>query len=140
MKRLLIISVVWLAWSSGAAMADCSANTRITGNALATLVSGKTVCAMLGSEKWQEYHKPGGDLIDWKRGANHPIDPTAKVGTWSTSGSGSSSRVSYNYGPGKVYSYEVHSTAGAAYTFCGDAPAPTLDVNLVSGQVSCGFY
>lgn len=139
MKRLMVTSVFLLAGISGEAMAACTPNTRITNDALATLISGKTVCAVSGSDKWQEYHKPGSDLIDWKRGANHPTDPTKKVGTWSTGGTGSNSRVTYNYGPGQVYSYAVHSVTGSTYTFCGDSPAPTLDVSLIAGQVSCGF-
>lgn len=148
MKRLIIASVVLLAGISGEAMAvDCSSNTRITNAALTALIQGKTVCATLGAEKWQEYHSgsSGGanNLIDYKKGPGHAVDPTGPVGSWSTSGTGVNSRVNYNYGPGQVYSYEVHGAStfvnGATYTFCGDSAAPTLDVTLRSGQVSCGF-
>jgi len=152
MKRLIITSIVLLAGISGEAMAvDCSASTRIpngtAGGALATLIQGKTVCAMLGSDKWQEFHSGASEgannLIDWKMGSGHAVDPTGPVGSWSTSGTGNSSRVKYNYGSGGLFSYEVHGAntyvEGATYTFCGDPGAPTLDVILRSGQVSCGF-
>lgn len=148
MKRLMVTSLVLLAGISGEAMAvDCSPSTRITNAALATLIQGKTVCATLSAEKWQEYHSglsgAANNLIDYKKGPGHAVDPTGPVGMWSTTAGGSNSRVIYNYGTGGTYSYEVHGsstfTDGATYTFCGDSPAPTLDVILRSGQVSCGF-
>lgn len=144
MKCLMVASIVLLAGISGEVMAiDCSGGTRLqnTGgnpNVVASAISGKTVCATLGGQKWQEYHHPGGSLIDYKRGPSHPIDPTKTVGTWGTSGTGANSQVTYNYGTGGAYSYTVHFNAGT-YTFCGVGSAPTLDVALLSGQVSCGF-
>lgn len=148
MKRLILASIVLLAGISGEAIAvDCRATTRITNAALATLIQGKTVCAALGAEKWQEFHSgtsgTANNLIDYKKGSGHAVDPTGPVGSWSTSGTGNNSRVIYNYGSGGTYSYSVHGANtfvnGATYTFCGDSPAPTLDVTLRSGQVSCGF-
>lgn len=144
MKHLMAASIVLLAGVSGEAIAiDCTNGTQLknTGaapNVVANALSGKTVCATLGSQKWQEYHQPGGSLIDYKKGPSDPVDPTKTVGTWSTSGNGNNSRVTYNYGTGGSYSYEVH-LSGGTYTLCGVGGAPTLDVTLPSGQVSCGF-
>ncbi|MFZ1810534.1 MAG: hypothetical protein WAU04_05035 [Candidatus Nitrotoga sp.] len=144
MKYLMVTSIILLAGISGEAMAiDCSGGTQLknTGgdpNVVANAISGKTVCAISGSQKWQEYHQSGGNLIDYKKGPTDPIDKTAKVGTWSTSGNGGNSVVTYNYGSGGAYSYKIH-LSGAQYTFCGTSPAPTLDVTLLPGQVSCGF-
>lgn len=142
MKRLMITSVVLLAVVSGKVMAvDCNGgqlkNTGNNPNVISNAITAKTVCATIGSQKWQEYHKPGGDLIDYKKGPTNPVDPSKKVGTWSTGGNGSNSLVTYNYGTGGSYSYKVHLNGGT-YTFCG-VGAPTLDVILLSGQVSCGF-
>ena len=144
MKRLMVISIVLLAGISGEAMAiDCSGGTQLKNtaanpNVVANAVSAKTVCATIGSQKWQEYHQPGGSLIDYKKGANDHVDPTKQAGTWSTSGTGANSWVTYSYGPGGTYSYAVH-LSGGIYTFCGVGSAPTLDVTLLTGQVSCGF-
>lgn len=143
MKHLIIPSIILLAGISGGAMAvDCSSSTQLknTGgnNVVANAVSGKTVCATIGGDKWQEYHQAGGALIDYKKGPSNPVDPSKTVGSWSTSGNGSGSLVTYNYGTGGSYSYEVH-LSGAQYTLCGVSGAPTVDVTLRSGQVSCGF-
>ena len=50
------------------------------------LVAGNTLCAVRGSDRWQEQHRGtglSGALWDYKMGANHPVDPTEQVGTWS---------------------------------------------------------
>ncbi len=121
---------------------SCGPGSRVQPAAtVATLLGGKTACAMVGTERWQEFHQgnttAGGNLIDYKRGPGHPTDPTATVGTWSTSGTGSSSRVIYNYGSGGVYSYEVCQN-GATIRFCG-TPYGGRDIagSLVAGQVAC---
>ncbi|MDP2783358.1 MAG: hypothetical protein Q8O38_02000 [Sulfurimicrobium sp.] len=144
MKRLMVTSIVLLAGISGEVMAvDCSDGTQLKNtvsdpNVVANTLSGKTVCATNGGDKWQEFHQAGGALIDYKKGPNDLVDKTKQVGTWSTARGGSDSLVTYNYGTGGTYSYEVH-LSGGIYTFCGVSPAPTLDVTLLSGQVSCGF-
>lgn len=139
MKRLMVTSFVLLAGISGEAMAvDCGVGSQLTNGAVATAVSDKTVCGILGNQQWQEYHQPGGSLIDYKKGPGHPVDPTKQVGSWSTSGTGASSVVTYNYGSGGTYSYEVH-LSGGTYTLCGVSGAPTLDVTLLPGQASCGY-
>jgi hypothetical protein len=144
MKIMMVTSIVLFAGIAGEAMAiDCGGGTQLknTGsapNVVANAISGKTVCATSGSQKWQEYHQSGGSLIDWKKGPSDPVDPTKTVGSWSTSGTGASSLVTYNYGTGGSYSYEVH-LSGGTYTLCGVGSAPTLDVILRTGQVSCGF-
>jgi hypothetical protein len=69
-----------------AAQNACATGTRVAGDALRTLLAGKTVCAALGDDRWQEDHAGNGsgndDLIDYKRGPGHPVDPAEKVGTW----------------------------------------------------------
>lgn len=144
MNRLIVTSIVLLAGISGEAMAvDCTAGTQLQNtvgdpNVVANALSGKTVCAISGSQKWQEYHQAGGTLIDYKKGPSDPVDPTKTVGSWSTSGTGANSVVTHNYGSGGTYSYKVHLN-GAQYSLCGVTNSLQLDVTLPSGQVSCGF-
>ena len=81
---LLPLAVTALMASSQAAAqaASCPSGTSRVFN-IASLLPGNTVCAVRGSDRWQEYHVPGGDLIDYKMGPNDKVDPTEKVGTWS---------------------------------------------------------
>ena len=78
------------------------------------LIENFRVCAKLGGDQWQEAHMPNGDLIDFKRGPNHPTDPSEKVGTWETNGK----VVTYHYTGGKSYSYRVRAKRGSLL-FCG---------------------
>jgi len=139
MKRLIMTSIVLIAGISGEAMAvDCT-NNQVKGTTLTTTLSGYTVCAINGGDKWQEYHAANSDLIDYKMGPGHAVDPSEKVGTWSATTNGSNSAVTYNYGSGGVYSYKVYLNLGQ-YTFCGLSGAPTLDVKLQSGSGACTAF
>lgn len=77
------------------------------GTELQNLLTGRTVCAQLGNDRWQERHVSGGALRDYKLGPNHPIDPTKQVGTWSTTGSGANTVVTYSYTGGRSHSFVV---------------------------------
>lgn len=52
------------------------------GGGLRSFIADATVCVSRGQDRWQEYHAPGGDLIDYKQGPKHPVDPSKKIGTW----------------------------------------------------------
>lgn len=114
MKRSILTTMVLLAGIPSLAMANCTPATRVTGNALNTLIIGNTVCASRNGEKWQEQHRAGGQLWDYKMGPGHPIDPSKQVGTWSIS----RNFVTYCYTGDKCYSYSVHGTGTGAYDFC----------------------
>ena len=120
---------------------NCNQGTSLSG--LQTLLTGKTVCAALGNDRWQEYHQPGGALIDWKKGANDPVDPTKQVGTWTVTsvpvGNSGNTRdtVTYNYGAGNSYTYYVCQNA-SSYTFSATTGATTVTgAALLAGQVAC---
>jgi len=135
MKRLMITSLVLLAGISGEATAACTANTRVTGGALTALIAGNTVCATRGAEKWQEQHRGGAQLWDYKKGPPSPgnVDPTKQVGTWSIS----SNNVTYSYTGGPSYTYSVHGSG--PYSFC-TAPNGTEVVSgatFMPGNASC---
>lgn len=142
-----LLAAVAMTMLSGLSQAQnncsCGGGARIAPDtSIATLLGGKTVCASLGAEQWQEYHSgstpAGGSLTDYKKGPSDPVDPSKAVGSWSTAGSGSNSRVIYNYGSGGTYQYEVCQDAGTI-RFCG-AIYGGRDISgvLMGGQVSCG--
>jgi hypothetical protein len=115
MNRSIATAIVLLAGMPSLAMADCSSTTRVTGAALNALVNGNTVCASRGADKWQEQHRAGGQLWDYKMGPGHPIDPSKQVGTWNIA----RNFVTYCYTGDKCYSYSVHGPfAGNTYNFC----------------------
>ena len=128
MKRILLTSIVALAGFTGAAVAQtsgCAQNTRVTGSALTTLVSGNTVCATRGADRWQEQHRVGGQLWDFKKGPSDPVDPTSQVGTWAIA----SNNVIYSYTGGPSFTYSIHGSG--PYSFC-TAPNGTA---VVSGAI-----
>lgn len=114
MRSSILTTVVLLAGLPALAAADCSPSTRVTGNNLTNLITGNTVCATRGSEVWQEQHRAGGQLWDYKKGPGHPIDPSKQVGTWSIS----RNFVTYCYTGGICYSYSVHGSGTGPYSFC----------------------
>ena len=147
MKRLMVVtSIVSLAGIAGAAVANCTDN-QVKNADITSLVSGKTVCATQGGDKWQEYHSgssgANNNLIDWKKGTSDPIDPTTPVGSWSTTTNGNNSSVIYNYGSGGIYVYKVYAISPTVapnagnYTYCGISSAPTLNVTIQAGQGPC---
>lgn len=130
-SMFMAVVMVGLSASAFAQTCTCPAGTgnRLNQVQIAAVLSGNTVC--VGSAPtWnaQEQHIVGGVLNDYKRGAGHPTDPTAQVGTWAISGTGGNAAVVYNYG-GTQYSYGVCSTgqtasANQAVGFCPVAPNP----------------
>ena len=134
--RILVAGLLPLFVSMAAqAQTACSCGgTRVTGNALQTLLANRTVCAAAGNESWQEFHSGNGSgpLIDWKRGPNDPVDPSETVGSWSLT----ANQVSYNYGSGGTYHYDVCVAANSIVNFCG-ASRNITGATLRQGQVSC---
>lgn len=133
MKRLMVTSLVLLAGISGEAMADCASNTRVTGNALDTLIIGNTVCATRDAEKWQEQHRAGAQLWDYKKGSSDKVDPSKQVGTWGIR----ANEVMYYYTGGPSYTYSVHGTAGGPYSFCTNGAEIVSGATFKLGYQSC---
>ena len=133
MKRLMFTCFVLLAGFSGAVVAqsNCASNTRVSGNALNTLIIGNTVCATRGADKWQEQHRTGGQLWDYKRGPSHPIDPSKQVGTWSIA----SNNVTHAYTGGPSFTYSVHGSG--PYSFCTGSTEVVSNATFLTGSASC---
>lgn len=108
----LIVPALLLAGISAQAGADCLPSSRVTGSALTNLVSGNTVCATSGTKSWQEQHRAGGQLWDYKKGPTDPVDPSKQVGTWSIA----ANSVTYSYTNGPSYTYSIHGNG--PYSFC----------------------
>src|SRR5262245_15046253 len=95
--KLIAISCggVLLLVLAGPAAAQCAANTRVTGSALSTTLSNRLVCGQRAgapanaNNRWQEQHlgSGGGQLVDFKLGPGHPVDPREQVGSWSLTAS-----------------------------------------------------
>lgn len=105
------------------------------------LMSGKTMCAARGSDRWQEYHNPSGVLTEYKRGPGHPIEPSENVGTWSASG-GANALLTHTYSGGSSYSWAMcrigPSSSPSSYTLVASGAGGTIPgVTLVSGNVGC---
>ncbi len=126
--------------SSAYAQTCPTGSVRVTGgNTLRDFVTGKTVCATHQNKRWQEFHNPSGNaLIDYKRGANDPVDPSKTVGTWAAA-NGANANVTYNYGTGGTYTYIVCAVptlaAPTSYTFVG--PTTITGATFRTGPVSC---
>lgn len=136
MKKSIITMVGLLGWISVDAMAACT-DPQIIGRTLNTLITSKTVCAISGTDKWQEYHNPNTELWDYKKGPNPPekADPTSKVGNWSIA----TNKVTYTYTGGASYTYTIHGPAGGPYSFCTNGTEIVGGATFKSGLVSCGY-
>jgi hypothetical protein len=136
MNKLTIVLGVFLA-TTGNAFAACS-TPFLAGGALSTLltsVGGRTICSpssCTGSNcSWQEQHRSGGQLWDYKKGPSDAVDPSEQVGTWSISGN----TVTHTYGAPPPYPYNVKDNGDGTFSFCGANGEFTFRV--LSGQTGC---
>jgi hypothetical protein len=147
MKTALWMGFIALMGLAGEASAEtacpCDAS-KIVRLDVATLVSGKTACAVRGGEKWHEFHQGDGSLIDYKLGPSSKTDPSEAVGTWlagASSRTDSGPTVTYNYGSGGTYAYAVCAPNAAStgpFLFCNTRTQESFDsVTLKAGQVPC---
>lgn len=139
MKQLMLTCFVLLAGISGGAMAAC-AQPYLNANAVNPLLTNNTVCSPANCTpatcNWQEQHRAGGALWDYKKGASDLVDPTKQVGNWSVANNG---KITHSYtGGGGSYTYDVKdngANANPRYSFCG---GPTEIFFSVKSGVSAG--
>ncbi|MCK7493622.1 MAG: VanZ family protein [Comamonadaceae bacterium] len=110
------VALVLLA-AAGAASAQVQAcngaTSRVPLAAVEPAVMGKTMCASRGAERWQEIHRGGGVLVDYKKGPNDPVDPSTTVGTWSVvTGPAGGGLLRHDYGGGQAYDWALCQDAG----------------------------
>lgn len=124
LSRIAIASLIAVP-NLALAQASCPAGTipfAATGQTVTLALTGNTMCAVRGSDRWQELHRADFALIDYKRGPGHPVDPTEQVGTWTSNDAAST--VTHNYGTGGVFTWLVCRPAGP--------PAGVSPMTLVS--------
>lgn len=148
MQRLMLTSIVLLAWVSGEAMGACG-TPYMSEKDVKDLLIGNTICSPANctgaSCSWQEQHRgiktdPGvpasGELWDYKGGDKSATDKTSQVGSWNITGAGGiikSGKVTHTYGS-KSYVYDVKNN-GSSYSFCG--PNGEFPFSKKDGQVGC---
>lgn len=136
MKYPFVTAAVLLASMSAGAMAACTPDTQVTGaDVLTAALQNNTLCSRRGTDRWQEYHQAGGAVIDYKRGPSDKVDPSKQVGTWSVSGAGARTKLTYNYGAGQSYNYTLHTNGRRGYSLCGGEGE--ILVTVRAGQVAC---
>lgn len=121
--------------------------TRVTGGTPATpngagnftaFITGATVCAARGNDRWQEFHATNLDLIDFKLGSN-PVDPTEKVGTW-TASNGNTAVVTHTYGTTSyIWAICLATSAGenSTYTLVSPTAGTVTGARVIAGQRAC---
>lgn len=136
-QQFLLAGIVTLG-SVGSAMAcSCNGTDQLKNGALSTALSNNTVCVPSAGGGWefQEQHigVGNGSLVDYKRGPSDPVDPTETLGTWAVTGTGANTVVTYNYGSGGVYVFNV-CQSGSSIGFCPSGTAtPTVNGTLKTG-------
>ena len=117
MKTNVVTCFVLLLGVADAALAQCSSSTadRVQGSDLTNLLSNSRVCGRPVPDnvngRWQEQHRAGNQLWDYKLGAVHPVDPTKQMGTWQVSGTGANTIVTYVYNtfsPSETFTLSVY--------------------------------
>lgn len=134
MKQLIVFGVFLSFGVIPVAIADCSPSSQVIDSDLENLINGNTVCANFGGDEWQEQHRAGGQLWDYKKGPSDSIDPSEQVGTWGIA----NNQVTYTYGSNS-YGYTVHDEGGGtSYTFCGvSGGAPVITGAQLVTSASC---
>ncbi len=120
------------------AVAACS-DPQLTSAQISNTLPGSIVCVSNGAGGFenQEEHigsagSTGGDLYDYKKGVNDPIDPRELIGSWSIN----NSLITYNYTGGSNFTFSLHrTTTPGNYTFCG--PATVEATIITNGGAGC---
>ena len=115
--------------------------TRVQGSfSLASLFTGSLVCGRPAvgytgpaSDRWQEQHRAGGQLWDFKLGVGHPVDPQKQVGTYSFGVFGTTSTITHAY-TASSFSWRVYLQAAPnTYSFCTAAGVEVVRAFVIAG-------
>jgi len=151
MNRVSTTALLALAglFSTSALAQTCpGGTTRVTGGTPANpngpgnfvgFITGATICAARGTDRWQEFHASNGDLIDYKLGPESPtnkVDPTKKVGIWSAS-NGANATVTHTYGTTNFEWAICRVGTGLTYTLVSLTGGTVNGATILAGQVPC---
>jgi len=150
MNRIIAAAAWLLVFGGSHAMAQTCTGTALTSSQITSLLTGGNGgrYACIGTSpnaQWNELHT-GGNVLDYKRGLNDPVDPSDTpahpTGTYtivSTNpvNSQAPGTIAYTYGP-LSYTYTIYATGTGTipysnpgtYAFCGSGGAPTLLVTV----------
>jgi hypothetical protein len=106
------------------------------GGNFADFITGATICAARGGDRWQEFHQAGGALIDWKRGSTDKVDPTKQVGTWASS-NGANATVRHTYTPSGTFEWAICIASPGTYTLVSSAAGTVTGATIFAGQGAC---
>lgn len=129
-----LMSLLMAATAGAQPACPCGGGTLVNNASdLSTLLGGKTVCAVLGAERWQEWHS-GSNIFEL---GNNFASPDL-AGTWATSGAGVNVIVTYTYAGGSSYRYNVCQEGGNVH-FCGSSLGGRNITNaqLLAGKAAC---
>jgi hypothetical protein len=126
MKRIILLSVLFLGAALGDAMADCRGKPVLDTRAA---LENKFVCAARApggnSDTWSEEHGTlnaagVGTLTEYAKGPGHPVDPEKAVGTWTVlQNNTGNARVQYKYdGVPTLYTWSLYFISDNSYQFC----------------------
>ena len=140
--------------TSALSQAVCT-GTPLTKLQIDAIVTSNTVCGRPGagypggagsSDRWQEEHKAGGQLWDYKLGPGHAVDRSKQVGTWSTVQPSPTdlSTISHAYSATVVFTWLMYGPANnvpgqSTYSFCSSG-AEHVRAFVRLGAVSCPSY
>ena len=148
MKRFVSASFVLVSAWGGLAFAACEPGQRVQGPALGnllaagTLICGRPAGGYAGSpnDRWQEEHRAGGQLWDYKKGSSDKIDPSKQVGTWTVVQTGGGT-VTHSYTGGPSYTWTVHQVSTGVYSFCTASNGSEVVRAFISvGSGPCAGY
>lgn len=139
LRRSIVVGAAALVLSGGAfaQACTCAGGTRMNQTQLAAALVGKTICAVAGSDRWQEFHSGSGTTGPLIELGNTVGGLT--VGTWTIDGTGGGTTMRYVYGAGGsggTYSYEV-CQQGSLVHFCS-ALRNITNVSVVASNGPCG--
>jgi hypothetical protein len=144
MKRIILLSVLFLGAALGDAMALCR-GTRVTD--IQAALENKFVCAhrTSGNDTWSEEHgllSGGGILTEYAKGPGNPVDPEKAVGTWAVGTGSFGATVIYNYtgdagGPYTWSLFQIPNTS--SYLFCqanGNSAIATANITPLTTPIN----
>ncbi len=158
MKLIAPALAAILATASASALSQGCTGTALTQVQLNDLLTGHTVCGRAvkpgypgsASDKFQEEHRSGGQLWDWKLGDGPSVDPRKRVGDWSTAPASRNvpiATVTHIYSPTvtstwAVYGPSTNSPGTSVYSFCTTATTPVEHVRAFvrTGATGCASY
>lgn len=134
MVGLSLVAAAGSAWSQACSCVPSA--TRLNVNSLQSLFPGRTACAVLGQDRWQEFHNANFTLLELGNTAGGEV-----VGSWSIIGSGGNGQIRYTYSGGTSYDYQVCEegtgvVTARTYHFCG--ARNITNARLVEGAGGCG--